>query len=159
MALHHFVQRDWQNNNGRDESLPKLFLWCTTNRYKFNTQSNVLSHPECNAAWSYRNVCSSDTVSSLITLLIFFGTSLKTIHNQLCGAHIAYKQLQHSRWSPESQLTACLIVACRTTDAPSCRCNRPDEIWYAVQIVELVFLLAAGTVYLQRPLFKIQVWR
>lgn len=50
------VQRDWQNNNGRDESFPKLFSWCTTNRYKFNTQSNVLSHPECNAAWSYRNV-------------------------------------------------------------------------------------------------------
>lgn len=103
--------------------------------------------------------CSSDSVSSLITFLLSFGTSLKTIHNQLCGAHTAYKQLQHSWWSPESQLTACLIAACRTTDAPSCRCSHPDEIRYAVQIVELVFLLAAGTVHLQHPLFKMQVWQ
>ena len=37
--------------------------------------------------------CSSDTVSSLITFLIFYGISLKTIRNQLCSAHAAYKQL------------------------------------------------------------------
>ena len=100
--------------------------------------------------------CSSDTVSSQITFLVFFGISLKTIHNQMCGAHIAYKQLQHSWWR---QLTAYLIAGCRTTDAPSCRCNHPDEIWWAVQIVEIMFLLAAGTVHLQYLLFKIQVWQ
>jgi len=146
MALQCFVKRDWQNKNGRDESFPKLFSWCSTNRKKFNTKGNVLSHQNVMQHGATGMFCSSDTVSSLITFQIFFGISLKTVHNQLCGAHIAYKQLQHSRWSPDSQLTAYLIAACRTTDAPSCRCNHPDEIWWAAQIVELMFLLAAGTV-------------
>jgi hypothetical protein len=81
-------------------------------------------------------------VSLLITYLIF-GISHKTLHNQLCGIHIGYKQLQHSWWSPESQLTACLtstLLAWRTTVAPSNRFNHLHEIWWTVQIVQFIFL-------------------
>lgn len=123
-ALQCVVQRDWQNDDGRDESFPKWFSWCTpqigissTHKVMYFHTQNVMQHGATGM------FCSSDTVSSLITLPIFFGTSLKTIYNQLCSAHIVYKQFQHSWWSPESQLTACLAVAFRTTDAPSCRCK------------------------------------
>lgn len=61
---------------------PQIGISSTHKVMSFHTQ-NAMQHGATGM------FCSSDTISSLITLLIFFGTSLKTIHNQLCGAHIA----------------------------------------------------------------------
>jgi hypothetical protein len=103
VALHCCVQRGWQsdNHNSRDESIPKLFSWCSTNRRKpthkvtqFHTRT--VTHDGATGMFS----------SCLVTFLILSGTSLKPVHSQLCGACVAYERLRHSWWSADSRLTA-----------------------------------------------------